>query len=106
LIWRTPNTNTILAIRQNPAYAGAFVYGRSRSFRPGASPSDASQRRLPMEEWRIVVRDKYPAYVAWETYLRIQTMLKDNYAEYDRAQNRGVPGDGKALLQGIVYCGE
>jgi hypothetical protein len=106
LIWRTSNTNTILAILQNPAYAGAFVYGRSRSFRPGVSPSDASQRRLPMEEWRIVVRDKSPAYVAWETDLRIQTMLKDNYAEYDRAQNRGVPGDGKALLQGIVYCGE
>lgn len=106
LVWRTPNTNMILAILKNPAYAGAFVYGRSRSLRSGASQPTASQQRLSMEEWRIVVRDKYPAYVAWETYLRIQAMLKDNYAEYDRAQNRGVPRDGKALLQGLVYCGE
>ena len=33
-------------------------------------------------------------------------MLQDNYAEYKRAQSRGVPRDGQALLQGIAYCGE
>lgn len=33
-------------------------------------------------------------------------MLKDNYAEYQRNQSRGVPREGKALLQGIAYCGE
>jgi hypothetical protein len=33
-------------------------------------------------------------------------MLKDNYAEYDRHKTRGVPRPGKALLQGLVYCGE
>jgi hypothetical protein len=32
-------------------------------------------------------------------------MLRDNYAEYDRNQTRGVPRDGAALLQGITYCG-
>lgn len=33
-------------------------------------------------------------------------MLQDNYAEYDRNKTRGVPRDGKTLLQGIVYCGQ
>ena len=33
-------------------------------------------------------------------------MLKDNYAEYDRNKTRGVPRLGKALLHGLVYCGE
>lgn len=33
-------------------------------------------------------------------------MLSDNYAEYDRNKTRGVPRQGKALLHGIVYCGE
>src|SRR3954468_4629909 len=27
---------------------------------------------------------KYPAYVSWETFEKIQAMLRDNYAEYDR----------------------
>jgi hypothetical protein len=33
-------------------------------------------------------------------------MIRDNHSEYDRHQTRGVPRDGKALLHGIVYCGE
>lgn len=28
------------------------------------------------------MKDKYPAYVDWETFERIQTMLRDNRAEY------------------------
>ena len=53
-----------------------------------------------------MVRDKYPAYISWETFERIQHMLRDNHAEYDRNKTRGVPRDGQALLHGILYCGE
>ena len=59
-----------------------------------------------MDQWRICVKDKYPAYISWETFEKIQAMLKDNYAEYDRNKSRGVPRPGSALLHGIVYCGE
>jgi hypothetical protein len=41
-----------------------------------------------------------------QTFEKIQAMLRDNYAEYDRNKTRGVPLDGKALLHGFVYCGE
>ena len=54
--------------------------------------------RLPQEQWRICIPDVYPAYISWETYLQIQTMLKDNHAEYDRNKTRGIPRPGKALL--------
>ncbi len=37
---------------------------------------------------------------------RIRAMLKENYAAYDRHHTRGVPRPGKALLHGLVYCGE
>ena len=33
-------------------------------------------------------------------------MLKENHAEYDRNKTRGIPRPGKALLHGLVYCGE
>jgi Recombinase zinc beta ribbon domain len=51
------------------------------------------------------VRDRYPAYVSWESFEKIQNMLRDNYAEYDRNKTRGVPREGAALLHGIIYCG-
>jgi hypothetical protein len=59
-----------------------------------------------MEKWRILVKDKYPAYVDWDTFERIQVMLQDNHAEYEHKMSRGVPREGKALLAGLVYCGE
>jgi DNA invertase Pin-like site-specific DNA recombinase len=106
LLWKQPTVAAILQILKNPAYAGAFVYGRTRSVRSDPAAPRAKQIRLPMEQWKILVKDVYPAYVSWELFEQIQAMLHDNYAEYDRNQTRGVPRPGAALLHGIVYCGE
>jgi hypothetical protein len=57
-------------------------------------------------DWRIVVKDKYPAYIGWDIFEKIQTMLRDNRAEYLRIKSRGIPRDGAALLHGITWCGE
>lgn len=105
LVWKKPTVAAILELLKNPAYAGAFVYGRTRTRHDGPA-GKGSVTRLPREEWRILVRDKYPPYINWETFEQIQTMLQDNYAEYDHNQARGVPRAGSALLQGLVYCGE
>jgi DNA invertase Pin-like site-specific DNA recombinase len=104
LIWKPPKTASILSILKNPAYAGAFVYGRSTTSR---TPSGKSKtKRSPFGQWKIMVPNQYPAYIPWETFEQIQAMLQDNYAEYDRNKSRGVPRPGTALLHGIVYCGE
>ena len=106
IVWRKPTVAAILAILKHPAYAGAFTYGRTRTVRTGPGPHQARQQSLALEEWKIRVNDQYPAYISWATYETIRAMLKDNYAEYDRNQTRGVPRPGKALLHGLVYCGE
>jgi DNA-binding CsgD family transcriptional regulator len=104
LVWKKPSIAKILSVLKNPAYAGAFVYGRSRTTRDPSGK--VTTKRLPMDQWRICVKDKYPAYISWETFEQIQAILKDNYAEYDRNKSRGVPRPGSALLHGILYCGE
>lgn len=104
LVWKKASIARILSILKNPAYAGAFVYGRTRTTRDPSGK--ATIKRLPMDQWRICVKDKYPAYISWETFEKIQAQLKDNHAEYDRNKTRGVPRPGAALLHGIVYCGE
>jgi DNA invertase Pin-like site-specific DNA recombinase len=103
--WKRPTLANLGSMVKNPAYAGAFVYGRTRSKR-AENTGKNRQRPLPLGQWRIVVRDRYPAYVSWETYVKIQQMLRDNYAEYDRNKTRGVPREGEAMLHGILYCGE
>lgn len=104
VIWKRPTVAAILDILKNPAYAGAFVYGRTRTIRDVTGK--ARQKRLPIEQWRIRVNDKYPPYISWDTYKKIQAMIQDNYAEYERNKSRGIPRPGAALLHGLVYCGK
>src|SRR2546427_4701636 len=106
LVWKAPRVAAVLSILKHPAYAGAFTYGRTRTIRREAAQRRPSLTRLPQEQWAICIPDVYPPYSSWETYLQIQAMLKDNHAEYDRNKTRGIPRPGKALLHGLVYCGE
>jgi DNA invertase Pin-like site-specific DNA recombinase len=106
VVWKKPTVAAILQILKNPAYAGAFVYGKTRSVRKDPTSAHTQEVRLPMDQWKIRINDVYPAYITWETFEQIQQMLVENYAAYDRNKSRGVPRDGAALLHGIVYCGE
>ena len=100
LCWTRATVSSVAAILKNPAYAGAFVYGRTR-MREGAVSAKVPR---PMEEWRIVVKDRYPTYIDWPTYERIRTTITDNRAEYMRNKTRGTPRDGDLLLHGIAWC--
>lgn len=106
IVWRTPTISTIATVLKNPAYAGAFVYGRTRTVLAKPSAPRRTPQRRPMTEWRIVIRDKYPAYIDWATFEKIQAMIRDNYSDYDKNKTRGVPRPGQGLLHGLVYCGE
>jgi DNA invertase Pin-like site-specific DNA recombinase len=102
--WKRATVASIGSMVANPAYAGAFTYGRTR-WKSSANTGKMQGQAVPMGQWRFCIRDKYPAYISWETFEKVNAMLRDNHAEYDRNKTRGVPREGKALLHGIVYCG-
>ena len=104
--FRRPTGGLVSTMLRNPTYAGAFSFGRWRSVR--SSDPERSRpkfQRQPREKWRVLLKDRFPSYIDWDTFERIQTMLTDNYAEYGHRQSRGVPRDGVALLAGLCYCG-
>lgn len=103
--WKRVTAASISSFLNNPAYAGTAAYGRTR-WKKSENTGRMQQTKLPPQRWRYCVQDKFPAYISWDTFERIQTMLRDNYTEYARNKTRGVPRKGKALLHGIVYCGE
>src|SRR3954465_4964111 len=105
VVWRRPTVSSVGAIVKNSAYAGSFVYGRTRTERTGPNHNPVRKPR-PVSEWRIHIRDVYPPYIDWATYEKIQVMIRDNHSEYARNKTRGVPRPGKALLHGLVHCGE
>lgn len=105
IVWKRATAASISSIVNNPAYAGAAVYGRTR-WKKSENTGKMQGTNLPQQQWRYCVHDKFPAYISWKTFEKIQAMLHDNYSEYSRNKTRGVPRDGKALLHGIMYCGE
>lgn len=101
--WQHADVPKVSEMVKNPIYAGAYVYGRRRK-----SPDKPGSRcsTVPRSEWQVCLQERRPAYISWDTFLRIEEMLHDNYAEYDRNKTRGIPRDGTALLHGIMYCGQ
>jgi uncharacterized protein YifN (PemK superfamily) len=62
----------------------------------GRAPAKRLRKNCPSSNG-IRVNDKYPAYISWATCEQIQTMLLNNYAEYDRNKTRGMPRPGAAV---------
>jgi DNA invertase Pin-like site-specific DNA recombinase len=102
--WNRPNQATISDMLRHPAYAGAYVYGRRRMERrcqlPGKPHSGRRFIRVP-EQWAVLRRDCWPAYIDWDTYTRNQEQMAANRAKHD-----GVPRGGPALLGGLIRCGQ
>jgi hypothetical protein len=91
----------------NPAYGGAFVFGRTKVSRhlDEAGRIVVRDRELPREEWEVTIPDHHPGYVSWQTYLANQDRLRAN-ARPPQGQGGGAVREGRALLQGLVVCGK
>ena len=101
LVWRRPNRHTLGEMLTNPAYAGAYVYGRRavdpRRQRPG-HPGSGRVEREP--GGMVLLRDRWPAYISWEDHERNCAQVTAN-----RAEHAGVPRGGPSLLAGLLACG-
>jgi len=89
----------------NPAYAGAFVFGRTREEKR-LGPDGRVQRKtveIPLERWAVCLPEHHPGYVSWEEYLATRERLRANVRP--RGEGGGAAREGAALLQGRLRCG-
>lgn len=103
LRWGPLTHDRVLSILANPAYAGAYAYGR-RSSTQRLAP-DGTVRTItsarPREQWPVLIHDHHPGYITWEAF---------EANEAKRAANRTrrgarPPRESAALCQGVIYCG-
>ncbi len=106
IVWVSAKTNGVLNMLQNPAYAGAYVWGKSTTDPARRTPGvvHSGVVRLPREQWQVCLLHTYPAYITWEQFMTTQQRLRANQYTYRDAQP-GAPRLGQALLQGIAFCG-
>ena len=104
--WRTPRYHSLLSLLQNPVYAGAYAYGRTRTevhLSQGRKQVSRTKRRAPAD-WRVLITDHHVGYIDWEEYQRIQTLIAHNAVARGDAV-RGAVRSGQALLVGLLRCG-
>ena len=102
VIWRRPRYSTIREFVANPAYGGAYAYGRTGvSVAYEGAVAKMRPRRKPREEWLALKPGAHEGYVGWDRAEAIRTMVGDNVPA---AGARGAPKHGSALLAGILRC--
>ena len=95
--------DTVLDVLHNPAYAGAYVYGRSKTSTD--LDGHVHSHLKPVSDWTVCIRDHHPGYLTWAQYERNQAVLSANAASRGEDRTAGPAREGSALLQGMVICG-
>lgn len=103
LRWAAPRHARILQVLHNPRYAGAFVYGRTRTRHLPAGGT--SVIRMPRTEWQFVMPGLHRGYIDWDRFEVNQRRLADNARAFGGERRSGPAREGPALLQGRVLCG-
>ena len=101
--WRRPAYSGIHNILTNPAYGGAYAYGKTERvtcYENGLSVQRT--RRRPRDRWVALIPNAHEGYVKWEDFERIQkTIVSNRLSDCDPS---GAVRRGSGLLTGLLRC--
>ncbi len=100
--WKDPTADYVTRLVTNPAYAGAYAYGRTtQRSRVVDGQLRTTSGRVRRGQWSVLLHDRHEGYITWQEFERAEAMLASN------AQARGGHGvarGGGALFAGLVFC--
>ena len=107
ITWVEPTYHAVHTTLTHPGYAGTYVFGRTRQHRYLGRDGQmrARQRRLPREEWEVLITEHHPGFIDWDTYQANQARIGTNIRPQAREPGTGAVREGCALLQGLATCG-
>ena len=106
IAWAQAGYPAVHDILIHPGYAGVFAYGRSKTEKHlGAGGTVITrQRRLPRDQWAVMIPGHHPGYISLETYdANIARLAANSPAPAGGAG--GAAREGAAWLQGLLRCG-
>lgn len=105
-VWLPIRYRNVIGVLKNPFYAGVYVYGKSEkrvSIVEGRARKSYGHGK-PEGTWEVMIKDHHEGYIAWDDYERNQKQLALN--NYGRAGGVKSGRGGRALLSGIITCGQ
>jgi DNA invertase Pin-like site-specific DNA recombinase/predicted DNA-binding transcriptional regulator AlpA len=103
--WEEATYPALHDLLTNPAYAGAYVFGRTKRSRrlDETGRVVTTTRELPVDQWEVCLPGHHPGYIDWDTYLANRARLRSNWRS-PAGEGGGAAREGRALLQGLVRC--
>ena len=107
IVWVEPTYHAVHNVLTHPAYAGAYTFGRSRQQRYVGDDNTlrTRRRRLPQDQWEVLIEDHHPGFIDWPTYQSNQARIGKNIRPMAHEPGTGAVREGCALLQGLATCG-
>jgi Recombinase/Recombinase zinc beta ribbon domain len=104
--WVEASYHAIHQVLVNPVYAGAYVYGKTRTelTLDAAGARKKRIRHLPRDEWQVLIKEHRQGYIDWQTYEANQQRIANNTRPGPHKVG-GAVREGGALLQGLAGCG-
>jgi DNA invertase Pin-like site-specific DNA recombinase len=105
--WQAATYPAVHDLLTNPVYAGAFVFGRTRTEKRIDPAGRVISRTvaLPREQWEVLIPDHHAGFIGWDTFEANTAALRANWRP-PRGLGGGAPREGSALLQGRIRCGK
>ena len=104
LEWRRPNRVTLLNLLHHPIYAGAYRWGhREVDPRKKVAGRPTTGRTFKSHDTcRVLIRDRFPAYIKWDEFEKNQKKLAENST---LGKMLSAPRYGPSMLAGLLVCG-
>lgn len=103
--WVVPTYHQVHSVLENPVYAGAYAYGKTRRERYVDEHGQPRKRirRLPQADWQVLIWEHHPGFIDKATFEANRERIARN-TRPRRHQPGGAVREGQALLQGIAVC--
>jgi DNA invertase Pin-like site-specific DNA recombinase len=105
--WQAATYPAVHDLLTNPVYAGAFVFGRTRTEKRIDPAGQVISRTvaLPREQWEVLIPGHHAGFIGWDTFEANTAALRANWRP-PRGLGGGAVREGSALLQGRIRCGK
>jgi DNA invertase Pin-like site-specific DNA recombinase len=107
ITWVEPTYRAVHNVLTHPAYAGAYVFGRTHQRRriDGDGTVRVSRHKRPQDDWEVLITDHHRGFIDWDTYQANQSRIAANTRPRAHQPGTGAVREGCALLQGLGTCG-
>jgi hypothetical protein len=75
--WAAATYPAVHDLLSNPAYAGAFVFGRTRTEKrvdPATRRVSSRVRQLPRQQWKVLIPDHHPGFIERANFFPIRSL--------------------------------